>query len=157
MSQLNGEGTDAARAAVDQDPLSALQASSDEHVVPHGECCFGNRGRRHDVEPARNRQALHGRRRAEFGVAAAGNQGAHLVVDMEAGGARAARPDFDDRPRHFKTGNIGRARGRRIAAAALQGVRPVDAGRCHLDQHFAVLWHWAGAIHRHEHLRPAEG
>src|SRR5262249_10924712 len=34
---------------------------------------------------------------------------------------------------------IRRARRRRIAALALEHVRPVDAGRRHLDQHFACL------------------
>ena len=46
-------------------------------------------------------------------------------------------PTSDDRARHFETRNIGRARRRRIAAAPLHRVRPIDARRRDFDQNLA--------------------
>ena len=80
-----------------------------------------------------HRQAGARRRDAIFGIAAARDQRADLLADQPAR-PLARRHDLagDLEPR-----NVASARRRRIKAAALQHVGPVDPGRGHPDQHLA--------------------
>ena len=86
------------------------------------------------VSAVGHRQALADRRDRIFGIAAAGEQGADRLADQLGGHVLAGRGDD---ARDFEAGNRGRAGRRRIEAAALQHVGPVDPGRGDLDQHLA--------------------
>jgi len=138
---------------MDQEALARLQATAIEHIGPHGEERLGERRRPHGVVALGKGQALRHRRTAILGIAAAGHQGADRVADLP---ARDAIPERDDLAGDLQAGNIGSTRRRRIAALALQDVRPIDPGRRDLDQHFAGRrmgrWPLAGR----QHFRSAE-
>ena len=72
--ELNRRRADAARAAVNEDPLAALQGPVLKEVGPHGEERLGNRRCFERAKSARDRQALRLRRDAVLRVSAARHQ-----------------------------------------------------------------------------------
>ena len=116
---------DAAGAAVDQHGLALGREAALEQVGPDGEQRFRQRRRLGQVEPVRDRQAGARGRDAIFGIAAAGDQRADRFAN-ELLGALAC---FDDLAGDFEAEDVRRARRRRVEAAALEDVGPVDAGR----------------------------
>src|SRR6185295_14040875 len=99
-----------------------------------------------------DRQALRRRRGAVLRVAAAGDQRADRIADGELADVGAG---FLDGAGDLEAGNVGRAGRRRIAAAPLEDVGPVDAGGRDLDEHLTRGRHRPGALDRHEHVRLA--
>ncbi len=69
-----------------------------------------------------------------LGVAAAGEQGAHLVADRP---ARDALAEAATSPLHSSPGYSRRTGRRRVEALALHEVGAVDAGRDDVDEHLA--------------------
>ena len=68
---------------------------------------------------------------AQVGARATGDQGAHLVAHLPAGGPLSQ--SLHD-TRALQTQDGGGSRGRRIGAPGLEEVRTVDAGRADADQ-----------------------
>src|SRR5262249_49616536 len=93
LRELDRGQPDAARAAVDQRGLAATQAAAIDQVVPDGEERLRQRRRLDQRESLRDGQAPAGRRRAGFGVPAAGGQRADAIADGHALRAVAQRDD----------------------------------------------------------------
>ena len=101
-------------------------------------------------EALRDRQALLVRHGGALGVAAAGQQRADRIADRPAAHVRAERGDDAG---DFETGNIGRARRRRILAEALQHVGAIDARGGDVDQDFAGGGNRIGTLDELQDLR----
>ncbi len=108
-------------------------------------------GRAH-VERARHRQrvVLVGQR--VFGIAAAGQQRGDRVADLP---GRAAGADGGDLAGDLEARQVRGVRGRRVGAAALLHVGPVDAGRADADQDLAGRRPRHRADRRTQHLGAA--
>ena len=152
MRELDGGNADAARAAVHEEPLSALQAAALEHVVPHGEEALGDRGRFRHRQAGWHRQAGSLICGAIFRVAAAGDERHHAVALFEAACAGTQRRD---RARNLEPGNLGVSLGRGIVALALHEIGAVDARRRHLDEHLPRAGSGDGECNRPQNLRTA--
>ena len=149
LRQLNRGRADAARPAVHQDRFARLQASPLEDVRPDGEERLRNRRRRDQIHAARDRQTLRRRRRTKLRVAASRHERAHRVAHAPVVHVGAERHDG---ARDLETGNIGRAGRRRISAAPLEHVGPVDTRRGDLDQHLARRRSRLRPFRRDKHL-----
>jgi hypothetical protein len=123
---------------MDQHALAGRKARGIEQVGPHGEEHFRQSRCVDQRDAARHRQNAFGRRGAELGIAATGNQRAHLIAHTPSADALA---QFGDRAGHFHAENLGRARRRRITARALRQIGVVQPRRGHLDQHLAGFRH----------------
>ncbi len=152
LGELDRRRADAARTAMDQHALAGLELAALEEIVPHGEIVLRQRRRAQHVEALRRRQALRRGHGAVLGIGAARRQRAHGIAHLPAADARAQR-------RHgaggFETGQIRRARRRRIEAGALGDVGSVDARRRDLDQQLAVLGLRHRPRRRHQRFGPA--
>ena len=137
---------------MDQEALARLQAPAIEHIGPDREERLGERRRPHGVVALGKGQTLRHRRAAILGIAPAGHQRAHGIADLPAGNALAKRNDLAG---DLEAGDVGRARRRRVAALALQDIRPIDAGRGDLDQHLAGRRPRRRALAGCQHLRSA--
>ena len=132
--QLDRGRADAAGAAVDEDRLARLQLAALEHVGPDGEERLGDARRLDRREALRDRQALLVRNGGACRVAAAREERADRIADRPAAHVRAERGDDAG---DFETGNVGRARRRRILAEALQQIGAIDARGRDVDQDLA--------------------
>jgi hypothetical protein len=100
--------------------LAGLRAAALEEVGPDGEEGLGQGRRLDHREAGRHRQALALGRDAILGIAAAGDERADRLALSRAPGDGAG---------DFEPGNGRRPRRRRVEAAALHHVGPVDPGR----------------------------
>ena len=138
LGQLDRGHADAAGAALDQQRLARLQAAAVEHVDPDGEEGLRQAGRLDVAQALGHRQALADRRDAQLGIAAAGDQRADAVADLEARRAPCASASpATIVAGDFEPGQVRGARRHRVEALALQHVGAVDARRGDADQHFA--------------------
>ena len=141
--ELDRGAADAAGAAMDQHRLAGRQAADAEQVGPDGEIGLGQACRAHGVEAGRPGQALRQRGCAIFRIAAAIDQGADAVAHGETGGVGA---DGGDLAGNLQSENRACVLGRRIKAAALHDVRPVDAGGHDADDRLAFARHRQRAL-----------
>src|SRR5690606_15701131 len=98
------------------------------------------------------RQQLPRRHRDALRVPAAGEQRAHLVPYRPAGDAR---PELGDPSRALKTGVVGDAGRRIVAALPLEEVGTVDPGRRHIDQYLTLARHRVGNLGPAQYLGAA--
>jgi hypothetical protein len=135
--ELDRRDAYAARAALHEQGFAGLQATTVEHVAPHGEKRLGQGGRLRVAQALGHGQALRHGRDAVFSVAPTGDQGAHAVAHFETRfGQRGGVTRFDHAC-DFEARQIGRAGRRRVMPFALQHVGPVDTARTHMDQRLA--------------------
>src|SRR5882757_1801311 len=137
-TQLNGERTDSGGAAVHQQDLAGLQSTGHKHAGPHGAGDLGQAGRLDQGQPFGYRHQLAGGDGDAFGIAAAGEQRAHLVADFPALDARA---DGGNPTAAFQPEDGRRAGWRRIVPHALCNVRAIDARGDDVEQDLAGGWH----------------
>ncbi len=130
----------------------ALRSAAVEDVGPDREERLGDRSRFGQREAGWHREGGAIVDGAILGIAAAGYQRRHVIADGKRGDGLTAGDDFAG---DLQAENIGDAGRRRIAAAALRDVRPIDAGRCHLDQDLVGSWHRRRALHHLQHLGTA--
>ena len=132
--------------------FARLQAATLKHIVPDGEEGFGNGGRLIQRQTFGNRQCVGMMRHAVFTVTTTRHQ-CHDPAADDAGIDSLA--SGNDLAGNFQSGNVRRARRRRITACPLQAVRPVDPGIVDLDQHLARSGSGHGIFFGHKHFRPA--
>ena len=133
LGVLDGEGADAAGAAVDQHRLTLAEV----HVVEvreDGGRHLDQPGRADQVDPCGRRDDLTGRHAHQFGVATAGEQGDALVADAPAGDVVADRLDGAG---DLEADHVADARRGRVVALPLQQVGPVDPGGPDADDDLA--------------------
>jgi len=153
LGVLDGEGADAAGAAVDQDRLTLAEV----HVVEvreDGGRHLDQPGCADQVHPGRWRDNLTGRHAHQFGVATAGEQGDALVAGAPAGDVVPYR--FDDAG-DLQADHVADAGRGRIVALALQQVGAVDPGCPDADDHLAPRGHGPGSVAEGQVLGPAGG
>ena len=149
--------------------FAGLQGAVLEDIGEDGENRLRQAGRLYEIQALGQGQRMPGVTDRVFRIAAAPEQGAHLVARLPATGAR------HDLAGHFKSHGVRRAGRRRIAAQPLQNVRPVDPCGAHADQDLAVAGNGPGDLdglqrlgrapaaldgdrgHHLSHLRPGSG
>ena len=87
-----------------------------------------------------------------FGVATAAEQRAYLVAELPSGDAIT---ESRNGATAFQAQYGRGARRRAVVACPLQQIRPVDASRSHVEQHFAWPGHGCIDLGEGQHLRPA--
>ena len=87
-----------------------------------------------------------------LGVPATGDQRTHPIADLPAIDARSG---LDDGAGHLQSGDVRRARRRRVQALPLHHVRAIDAGCRHLDQDLTRTSRRPWTFGRDEHLGAA--
>ena len=136
-AELDGGRPDAARRAVDEQPLADDQAGLREQGVVGGEEDLGRAARRDPVQ-----LVGHGHRdplvdHRQLGLAAAGDDRHHAVAGLEALDPVAG---LDHLARQLEPGDVLRGPGRGgIAAGELHHVGAVEAGGVHAHQQLAAL------------------
>ncbi len=129
--ELDHERADAARATVDEHRLAGAQPRRAHEVGPRrgrglGQC--GGVAQGHAVGHGEGEGRGHD---GAFRVPTARQQGADRVADLP---PLDVGTDDDDAPRDLEPGPRRCAGGRRVAALALEDVRPVDPGRDDVDE-----------------------
>src|SRR5699024_6285804 len=94
-------------------------------------CCFNS------IELVRDWRYLSGIDGDIFGIATAGKQGAHAIIDIPRGDAIAERGNLSC---DFKSWDVAGTFGNVVTPDALQQIRVVDTGRFDFDEHFTRLW-----------------
>ena len=134
MAQRDGRGAHATGTGMHQSAFAPGQLRFAVQVEIGGGEHFRQRSGLGEGEPLRLRQHLAGRHHHGFGVAAAGQEGANRIARRHAADALA---HFRHHASALQTENRAGARGRRIAAAALQQIGAVDGGGVVANPHFA--------------------
>src|SRR5258708_743209 len=137
-----------------QQRLAALEAAALEHVVPNREECFRDGGSLGGRQAARNGQCMSLVGDAVLRVAAAADQGGHLIAFFPACAPGAARHDDAG---NFKPWYVSNPWRRRVHAHALGDIGTVDPRGDDLDENLARAGLWHRALLRNERLRSACG
>ena len=127
--------------------VALLQAGEQEHVRPDRAGHLGQRGGGGQLDAGRPRQQLPRRDGDPLGVAAAGEQRAHLVADRP---VRHAVADLADDAAALEAEDLAGALGRRVEALPLQQVGAVHRAGLDVDDHLTRPADRVG------HLAPAE-
>ena len=154
LGELDGAGADARSAAVDEDRLARRQPAALEDRRPDGEEGLGDRRRLLDREPLRDRQRV---RLVDLGSIRHSRRRAAGRTTMSPSLKRAApSPRATTSPATSSPGiSVGRARRRRVLAAALHDVGPVHAGGADLDQDLAGTGNRHRPFRRDQHFGAA--
>jgi hypothetical protein len=129
--ELDRERADAARAAVHEQRLAGAEPGDADQVGPDRAGDLGEARGLDQRYPVRHGKDLAGRYRDLLGVAAAGQQRAHLVAGVESLDPGAS---FGDAAGALQARMLGRAGRWRVEPAALEQVGTVDRGGDHVDQ-----------------------
>ena len=151
---LDGSHAYAAAAALHQQGLTALQATTVENIAPDREKRFRQRSRLHVAQTLWHRQALRNRRCAPLCVAAAAQQSTHPVAHLQARLRHGSCITTFHHSGHLQPWKVRGARRRCVVALALHHVRPIDAAGGHPNQYFTHTRHWHGTVAQVKHLWP---
>ena len=124
--QLDRRHADTAGAALHQQGFAARKAAEPDHVVPGGEEHLGQGRRFDESEIVRDRHALRRRHGTEFGVTAAGHDGADSVAGARPSDIGGSSLDDAGNVEPRQIGSAGR---RRVEPLALLDVGTVHARR----------------------------
>ena len=128
LAQLDGKGANAARAAVDEHPVTLLDACDHAEVRPHRARHLDYTGGLLQGQPLRDGRELAFRHRDVLRIPAAGEQTTDLLALFAVRGAR-----IRDHARALQPHNLGLAFRRRVLAGGLHQIGAVHTGRGHLD------------------------
>ena len=149
LGHLDGGDPDAGGGAVNHEGLAGRQGAVLEDVGVDGEHRLGQAGGLGEGQARRHGQGVTGVADRELRIAAPAQQGADAVALPPAAGR------MDDFAGDLEAHGHRRAGRRRIEAHPLENVRPVDAGRFHLDQDFAGRGRGTRDVDRPQRLRRA--
>ncbi|MNE71732.1 hypothetical protein D3C80_1676290 [compost metagenome] len=121
-----------------------------EHIDPDGKEGFRDCCRLRQAHVLGHRQRIALMHFAVFGIAAAGNQGAHAIAW---GIILYPNADSNHFAGYFQTGDIRCAGWRRVLATALHHVRPVNPGGGDLHQNLTLLQRRQWPFGDNQHFR----
>ena len=152
--ELDRRGADAARAAVDEQPLARSQAGLREDRVVGGREDLGQAARVGELDGVGTAHELALVDDRELGLAAAADD-PHDAIAL--GEARRARPERLDDAGELEARDVRRAAGRRgVAPVQLHHVGAVEARAAHADEHLAGPGYGVGMLFD-EDLAVADG
>ena len=133
-AQLNGSRAHAAAASVHQHLFAGAQLPLHKEIQPGGGKDFRQAGGDDQPHALRHRHHLRRRTQHPVGVAAAAEQGAHLLADRQIFDPLA---DGLYHPRTLQPQHLAGAGRRRVEPGFLRQIGAIDAGGADADSHLA--------------------